>query len=117
VRTWLRNNGLSLAMMALFVVCWTGQSLSGWHQLREEQREHHQPETTYRDYLGSGDFLEATFENWESEFLQMAAFLILSSMFIQRGAAESRKPDERAASSPAGRSGTGTPWRLGPQVV
>jgi hypothetical protein len=45
-------------------------------------------------YLTSGHFLQATFENWESEFLQMALFLILSMFLYQKGSAESKDPDQ-----------------------
>ena len=45
-------------------------------------------------YLASGDFLSALFENWESEFLQMSAYVMLTAMLFQRGSAESRDPDD-----------------------
>jgi hypothetical protein len=90
----LRDNGLSLALFALFFASLVGQSVTGWRQYNEERSDHHQPPTRYAQYLTSGDFLEATFENWESEFMQMAAFLLLSAILIQRGAAESKKPPE-----------------------
>lgn len=40
--------------------------------------------------MKSGHFLEALFENWESEFLQMAAFVILAIGLRQKGSAESK---------------------------
>jgi hypothetical protein len=95
MRRWLKDNGLSVAMVTLFFVCWVGQALAGYRHHCQEQQEHRQSCGPLRGYLGSGDFLEATFENWESEFFQMAAFLILSSLLMQRGAAESRKPDDQ----------------------
>ena len=33
-------------------------------------------------------------ENWESEFLQMSAYVVLTAFLYQRGSAESRDPDE-----------------------
>src|SRR5690606_5372316 len=45
-------------------------------------------------YMQSGDFLSALFENWESEFLQMGAYVVLTAMLFQRGSAESRDPDD-----------------------
>ena len=55
------------------------------------------------DYLRSGDFASAVFENWESEFLQMAAYVILTAFLFQRGSAEFRDPDgeEESADAPA----------------
>jgi hypothetical protein len=52
-----------------------------------------EPEISYGSYLRSGHFVEATFENWESEFLQMGAYVLLTAFLIQRGSAESRDPD------------------------
>ncbi len=46
-------------------------------------------------YLLSGHFLQSTFENWESEFLQMALFLILSMFLYQKGSSESKDPDKK----------------------
>ena len=92
MRRRFRDNGLSIVMFGLFFLFWGAQSVAGWRHFNEEQREHRQPEVAWSAYLKSGDFLESTFENWESEFFQMAAFLILSAMLVQRGAAESKKP-------------------------
>ena len=43
--------------------------------------------------LTSGAFAEATFENWESEFLQMGAYVLLTAWLIQKGSPESKNPD------------------------
>jgi hypothetical protein len=45
------------------------------------------------EYLTSGHFIQATFENWESEFLQMALYVILTIMLYQKGSSESKDPD------------------------
>jgi hypothetical protein len=37
----------------------------------DDQVEHGHSATTLGQYLRSGNAVEATFENWESEFLQM----------------------------------------------
>ena len=99
MRRRIRDNGLSIVMFGLFFLFWIGQSLVGWAHYNDEQRAHQQPTIGWSAYLKAGDFLESTFENWESEFFQMAAFLILSAVLVQRGAAESKKPagedDER----------------------
>lgn len=81
-------------MFALFVVFWAGQSLCGWWEHNDEQEQHGRPTTAYTDYLGTGEFWEATAENWESEFFQMAAFVLLSAKLFQRGSAESNDPDQ-----------------------
>ena len=51
-------------------------------------------QSTLSQYLSSGHFLEATFENWESEFLQMALFVILTTFLYQKGSSESKDPEK-----------------------
>ncbi|HEX6984222.1 MAG TPA: DUF6766 family protein [Planctomycetaceae bacterium] len=94
MRRFLRDNGLSLVMAGLFVVLLVGQSVAGWRQYNENQREHRRPAVDFVGYLGNGHFTEAVFENWESEFLQMAGYVWLTSLLFQRGSAESKDPDE-----------------------
>ncbi|NTX00937.1 MULTISPECIES: DUF6766 family protein [Myxococcus] len=96
-RSFLSNNSLSLVLLAAFLLCWVGQAISGFLHHNEEQREHGQPPLTFGRYLRSGDFLEATFENWESEFFQMGAFVILAAFLHQRGSGESKDPDAHKA--------------------
>jgi hypothetical protein len=91
LRKLFRENGLSIVMFGLFWVFWLGQSLTGLHQYNEEQREHGQPSVSYGQYLKSGEFMEVTFENWESEFLQMGAFVVLAAVLKQKGSGESKK--------------------------
>jgi hypothetical protein len=93
----MRNHGLSIVLTVLFVVFMAGQTLTGWYAFNEEQREHEQAELGLGGYLGSGHFLEATAENWESEFLQMAAYVLLTAFLFQRGSAESKNPDAAEA--------------------
>src|SRR3954470_17511080 len=94
MRRLFRNNGLSIVLMGLFIFTMVGQTLTGFRQFNEEQRDHGQPPVRMGEYLKSGHFWEATAENWESEFLQMAMFVILTAMLYQKGSAESKDPDE-----------------------
>src|SRR5687768_5751261 len=94
VMTSVKTRSLSLVAAALFLVSMVGQILTGHAHYNQEQEDHRQPPVAVADYLRSGAFGEATFENWESEFLQMAMFIFLTSFLIQRGSAESRKPDD-----------------------
>jgi hypothetical protein len=93
----LSENSLSLAVTVLFLACLVLQSLAGFWHYNQEQEDHGQAPIAYDQYLASGEFLEATMENWESEFLQMAVFLIFTAKLFQRGSAESRKPSENPA--------------------
>jgi hypothetical protein len=94
MREILRNNGLSLVLFALFLSSIVGQVFAGWYALSEELAIHGQTAPGLRDYLFSGHFISATFENWESEFLQMAVYVVLTAWLIQKGSPESRNPDE-----------------------
>jgi hypothetical protein len=92
--SWIRDSKLGLACLALFLVFLAAQSLTGWTQRNHEAQEHGEARISYPHYLTTGHFYEATFENWESEFLQMASYVMLTVFLIQRGSAESRKPDD-----------------------
>ncbi|HST63251.1 MAG TPA: DUF6766 family protein [Longimicrobium sp.] len=90
----LRNNGLSLVWLALFVVFLGAQAVSGHRVYNQEQQEHGEAVVGFGGYLTTGHFGEAVFENWESEFLQMAMFVILTAFLFQKGAAESKDPEK-----------------------
>ena len=88
----LRNNGLSITLFTLFLFSFAGQILTGHHQYNQEQQEHGQSAVGFAEYLQSGHFIEATFENWESEFLQMGAYIVLTVFLFQKGSSESKEP-------------------------
>ena len=90
----LRDNGLTLALMAAFLVSLIGMMLSGWADQNSELARHSQPSIGFGAYVVSGSFLTALFENWESEFLQMAAYVTFTAYLFQRGSAESNDPDD-----------------------
>ena len=90
----LRENGLSLVMFGLFAVFLLAQSITGFSVYNDDQREHGEETISYPEYLTSGHFIEATFENWESEYLQMGAYVIFTVFLFQRGSSESKDPDK-----------------------
>lgn len=92
MRRFFHNNGLSLVMLALFAVCFVGQYLTGLREFNESQKQHNQPQVSATGYLAEGHFIEATFENWESEFLQMGAYVLLTVWLYQKGSSESKTP-------------------------
>ncbi|MGV3662222.1 MAG: DUF6766 family protein [Prosthecobacter sp.] len=92
MRRLLRENGLSLVLLGLFLITWLcGQAVAGHHQSNAEREEHGLPPETLRQYLGSNHFLEATAENWESEFLQMGVYVMLTVFLFQKGSSESKR--------------------------
>ncbi len=94
MKTFLRNNGLTIALSAMFLLSLMGMIWSGHTAYNDELRDHGASAVGLGSYLISGHFVSALFENWESEFLQMSAYVILTAMLYQRGSSESRDPDD-----------------------
>lgn len=72
MRKLLRDNGLSIAVLTIFLVFLVAESVAGWRVYNDDLRDHGKPAVEYRTFIGTGRFIEATAENWESEFLEMA---------------------------------------------
>jgi hypothetical protein len=89
---WHRN-GLSIVLVALFALTLGGQAVTGWIEHNESKRQHGGAPTGFVAYMQTGHFWEATGENWESEFLQMSAFVLLTTFLYQKGSAESKRID------------------------
>lgn len=89
----LRDNGLTIALMVCFLVSLLGMIVAGLGRHNAELADHSAGGIGLSTYLQSGQFLSALFENWESEFLQMAAYVVFTAILFQRGSAESRDPD------------------------
>lgn len=94
MRRFLRDNSLSVTLLALFLVALVAQALTGWRAQAEDLRTHGLPPLGFPAYLASGHFISAVFENWESEFLQMAVYVLLTVFLVQKGSSESKKPGE-----------------------
>jgi hypothetical protein len=110
----LRDNGLLLACLGLFAVFFAGMVVSGAAVYEEEQRTHGVSQSiSILDYLRTGAFVEAMFENWESEFLQMGMYVVLTAYLYQRGSSESKPMHQRAPQDDDPRLATiteTTPW-------
>jgi hypothetical protein len=88
-----RNNNLSIVLFLLFMMSLVGHALSGWRADAEERRQHGEHEVSLGAFLQSPEFGETVFENWESEFLQMGFYVLLTVFLYQRGSSESKKHD------------------------
>jgi hypothetical protein len=110
-----------LVCLALFLCFWAAQAFTGWHEHNSDQVTHGEAEISFSEYLTTGHFWEASTENWESEFLQMGSFVLLTIFLIQKGSPESKQPfgddvdedprdhaDDPDAPGPVRRGG----WRL-----
>ena len=110
MRKKLKENGLSLVLLALFLISLVGQVIAGWKDHNDDRHEEGKPPLSFSAYLGSGHFGEALFENWESEFLQMGLYVGLTIFLKQKGCPESkpiegpsevdREPDPKRKGAP-----------------
>ena len=89
---WIRDRALTLVLMAMFLISLAGQYVTGYLEFNQSQLEHGQPRISMREYVNTGHWWEGVFENWESEFLQMAVFVLLTTVLVQKGSPESRRP-------------------------
>jgi hypothetical protein len=89
-----KDNGLTIVLMLLFAASIIGQWITGWAHENQELARHGEAGVSLLGFLGDAKFLSTVFENWESEFLQMSAYVVLTGFLIQRGSAESSDPEE-----------------------
>jgi hypothetical protein len=111
-RSFLYKNSLSIVFVVLMLISLVGQYITGWHEHNEEQVKHGQPEIGIGSYLTTGHFVSATFENWESEFLQMALYVVLTVSLRQKGSSESKKIDEEEEVDREPQPGPDAPWAV-----
>ncbi|MGX5715792.1 DUF6766 family protein [Arthrobacter sp. MAHUQ-56] len=96
MRKWAKEHGLLLANLGLFLAFFAGMILSGAASYSEDQQAHGEPAVSVLQFLTTGAFVEATFENWESEFLQMAMYVVLTVFLFQKGSSESKPMGRKA---------------------
>ena len=89
------RNGLSIVLMVLMITFLTAQFFTGWKTENKELIEEGQTALSYGQYIQSGHFIETTFENWESEFLQMMLYVLLTVRLRQKGSSESKSLTEQ----------------------
>ena len=91
-RIW-HNYGLSITLAALFLVSWTLQTWMGWVEFVAEQQAHGQEAVAFGPDGYVWGWGQATFENWQSEFLQVFIFIVLTSFLVHRRSHESPDTD------------------------
>ncbi|SKB78729.1 DUF6766 family protein [Dyadobacter psychrophilus] len=108
--SFLYRNGLGLLFSALFIVTLFAQAITGFYEHNSELEQDHAASIGFVEYLNSGHFISATFENFESEFLQMALYVILTVGLRQKGSAESKSLDEPEEVDREPKPGPDAPW-------
>lgn len=109
------KNGLSIAMILLFLIFITSQWIMGWHVKNDELAENGRPLITLLEYLINPHFIQSTFENWESEFLQMCLYVLLTVSLRQKGSSESKdlEKKEKVDREPARHARAPWPVKMG----
>jgi hypothetical protein len=87
-----RDFGLGIALMVLFFVTWIAHGVAQWQTYTDEQRSHGEA-VEVGGFVS--EFSQATLENWQSEFLQLFAFVSLAALYVHKGSAESKDSDEK----------------------
>ncbi|HEX3219253.1 MAG TPA: DUF6766 family protein [Candidatus Limnocylindria bacterium] len=91
----LRDYGLTIVLAVLFLASWLLQSTTGWVEFVGEQRAHGEVATLFGDSGYFWSWMQSTFENWQSEFLQLFTMVVLVSFLIHRGSQQSKDSDEQ----------------------
>jgi hypothetical protein len=108
--SFLYKNGLSLVVLLFMVVFLVAQFFTGLSTKNEERIENGFPPLSIGAYVKSGHFIQATFENWESEFLQMALYVLFTISLRQKGSSESKKLDEEEDVDRIPKAHPDAPW-------
>ena len=108
--SFLYRNGLSIAVTIMMLISLGGQYVTGWRVYNEDRVERGQAPISCQEYIGTGHFVSATFENWESEFLQMTIYVLLTIWLRQKGSSESKKLDGDEDVDREPKPGPDAPW-------
>jgi hypothetical protein len=95
MRHFLREYGLSVMLAFLFIVSWLVQTIAGWVEFVAEQAALDQTAQAFGPDGYVWPWLQATFENWQSEFLQLFTFVVLTAILIHRKSHESRDDQDK----------------------
>lgn len=87
--------GLGIAFLAMFLVSWIIQTLTGWQNFVSDQADHHSAATVF----GSSGYVwmwaTNTLTNWQSDLLWDGLLVFMGAYLIYSGSAESRDSDDR----------------------
>lgn len=109
-KSFVYRNSLSIVFIFLMLAALFGQFVTGLHTKNEELSEKGLPELSWTEYTYSGHFIQATFENWESEFLQMMLYVVLTVSLRQKGSSESKGLDAPEDVDREPQLHPGAPW-------
>jgi len=105
-----KRNGLLIVFGFFMVLSLFAQAVTGYMENRQEREEKHLSHLSFNQYLHSGHFIQATFENWESEFLQMGLYVLFTVFLFQKGSAESKSLEEAEEVDREPKAHAKAPW-------
>lgn len=108
--SFFKRNGLSIVVLLFMFFSLTAQFITGFHEKNQELMEDGHPPISAVAYAQSGHFIQATFENWESEFLQMSLYVLLTVRLFQAGSSESKDPDKKEEVDREPKASPEAPW-------
>ncbi len=106
------RNGLSIVFLSLFIATLLAQAFTGWKDHNSELEDAGRNAINFSLYLQTGHFISSTFENFQSEFLQMALYVVLTIYLRQEGSSESKKLDGKEEVDREPRAGKDAPWAV-----
>jgi hypothetical protein len=89
---WIDDHSLLLAFVFLFLLCLIGQIIAGTAQYNQNQLQQGLPTVSRLQYLGTGNFLDGMFSNWQAAILQLGTLIVFAVFLKTRGAAHSLRP-------------------------
>ena len=98
--------------MLLAFLSLAGQAFTGVQQYNEFLSDHNYHTVSLFQYLCTGHFIQATFENWESEFFQMGLFIWFTVFLKQKGSSESKKIGVKEEVDREPKNRTNAPWAI-----
>lgn len=96
--------------MTLMILTLFGQAYTGWREHNKDLQEAQAAPIEFGNYFITGHFYQATFENWESEFLQMAMYVMLTIHLRQLGSSESKKLEGKEEVDREPKTHPNAPW-------
>jgi hypothetical protein len=94
MRSFLRENGLSVFFLSTFLITLLAQSVAGQRSYNADQLEHGGQLASWWEYVTSAGYWGAVMENWQSEFLQFTVFIGITIWLVQKGSNESKRLED-----------------------
>lgn len=88
------DRGLSITLFVLFFASWIAQLVTQYYHEMDQAIQHGEGHLAFWSADFWWSFGESTFENWQSEFLQLFTFVVLAKLLIHRGSPQSRDGDD-----------------------